>query len=115
MAEILELYQQPYDLKYPVINMDEQPLQLIKETRQPLPAQPGKPLRYDYEYERVGTANVLLFTEPLTGWRTVDVCAPRTASDWAQQIKHLLADCYPEADKVRLVCDNLTPHKIASL
>lgn len=115
MEEVLELYQQPYDGKNPVVNMDEKPVQLIQETRQPLPAQPGKPQRYDYEYERVGTANVFLFTEPLTGWRTVDVCAHRTAIDWAQQIKHLLDDCYPEADKVHLVCDNLNTHKIASL
>jgi DDE superfamily endonuclease len=80
-----------------------------------LPAQPGKPQRYDYEYERVGTANVLLCTEPLTGWRTIDISAHRTAVDWAHQIKHLLDDCYPDADKVTLVCDNLNTHKIASL
>jgi hypothetical protein len=115
MEEVLELYQQPYDGKNPVVNMDEKPVQLIQETRQPLPAQPGKPQRYDYEYERVGTANVFLCTEPLTGWRTVDVCKHRTAIDWAHQIKHLLDDCYPEADKVHLVCDNLNTHKIASL
>jgi hypothetical protein len=83
MEDVLELYQQPYDPKYPVVNMDEKPMQLIKETRQPLPAKPEQPLRYDYEYEWVGTANVFLFTEPLTGWRTVDVCEYRTAIDWA--------------------------------
>ena len=76
---------------------------------------PGQPARYDYEYERVGTANVFLFTEPLTGWRTIDISAQRTAIDWAHQIKHLLDDCYPDADKVTLVCDNLNTHKIASL
>jgi hypothetical protein len=115
MEEVLELYQQPYDPKYPVVNMDEKPMQLIQETRQPLPAKPGKPTRYDYEYERIGTANVFLFTEPLTGWRTVDVHEQRTAVDWAQQIKHLLDDQYPHAEKVRLVCDNLNTHKVASL
>jgi DDE superfamily endonuclease len=113
--DVLELYQQPYDPASPVVNMDEKPLQLVKETRQPLPAKPGKPLRYDYEYERVGTANVFLFTEPLTGWRTVDVCEQRTGVDWAHQVKHLLDDHYPAADKVRLVCDNLNTHKVASL
>jgi hypothetical protein len=115
MEDVLELYQQPYDPKYPVVNMDEKPLQLIKETRQPLPAQPGKPLRYDYEYERVGTANVFLCTEPLTGWRTVDVREHRTGVDWAHQIKSLLDDHYPTAEKVRVVCDNLNTHKVASL
>jgi hypothetical protein len=90
-------------------------VQLIQETRTPLPAKPGKPLRYDYEYERVGTANVFLFTEPLTGWRTIDISEHRTAVDWAYQIKHLLDDCYPDADKVILVYDNLNIHKLASL
>ena len=115
MENVLDLYQQPYDPKYPVINMDEKPLQLIKETRQPLPAKPGKPLRYDYEYERVGTANVFLCTEPLTGWRTVDVREQRTRVDWAHQIKSLLDDHYPTAEKVRVICDNLNTHKVASL
>ena len=73
--------------------MDEKPMQLIKETRQPLPAQPGKPQRYDYEYERVGTANMLLCTALLTGWRTVNIHEHHTAIDWAHQIKPLL-DAY---------------------
>jgi len=115
MEDVLELYQQPYDPKYPVVNMDEKPLQLIKETRQPLPARPGKPLRYDYEYERVGTANVFMFTEPLTGWRIVDVSEQRTGVDWAHQGQHLLDDHYSQAAKVRLICDNLNTHKVASL
>jgi hypothetical protein len=115
MEDVLELYQHPYDPKYPVVNMDEKPLQLIKETRQPLPAKPGKPLRYDYEYERVGTANVFLGTEPLTGWRTVDVREQRTSVDWAHQIKDLLDKHYPTAEKVCVVCDNLNTHKVASL
>jgi hypothetical protein len=81
--EVLDLSQRPYDPKRPLVNRDEKPVQLIKETRQPLPAKPGKPQRYDYEYERMGTATVLLFTAPLTGWRTLDVCHHRTAVDWA--------------------------------
>jgi DDE superfamily endonuclease len=115
MDDVLELYQQPYDPKFPVVNMDEKPLQLIKETRQPLPAKPGKPLRYDYEYARVGTANVFLCTEPLTGWRTVAVREHRTSVDWAHQIQALLDDHYPTAEKVRVVCDNLNTHTSASL
>lgn len=115
MEEILDLYHQPYDPRYPVVNMDEQPLQLIRETRCPLPAKPGTPQRYDYEYERMGTASLFLFTEPLTGWRTVDAQPRRTAVDWAHQVQHLLDQQYPEALKVRLVCDNLNTHKLASL
>jgi hypothetical protein len=95
--------------------MDEKPGQLLKETRTPLPAKPGKPQRDDYEDERAGTATVFLCTEPLTGWRTLDLSAQRTAVDWAHQIKHLLDDGYPDADKVSLVCDNRNTHKIASL
>ena len=95
--------------------MEEKPVQLIQETRTPLPAQPGTPLRYAYAYERVGTANVLLCTAPLTGGRTLDIAAPRTAVDWAHQLKPLLDDGYPEADKVLLGCDNLNTPTLASL
>jgi hypothetical protein len=77
MEDVLDLYQRPYDPQHPLVNMDEKPVQLMQETRTPWPAKPGKPLRYDYEYERVGTANVFLFTEPLTGWRTIDISAHR--------------------------------------
>lgn len=115
MEDILDLYQRPYDPHYPVVNMDEQPFQLIQETRQPLPATPGTAQRYDYEYERRGTASLFLFTEPLAGWRTVDALPRRTAVDWALQVKHLLDDQYPHAAKVLLVCDNLNTHKTASL
>ena len=104
MEEVLDLSQHPYDPRHPLVNMDEKPVQLIQETRTPLPAKPGKPQRYDYAYERVGTAKVFLFTEPLTGWRTIDISAQRTAVDWAHQIKHLLDACYPDADKVHVVC-----------
>jgi hypothetical protein len=115
MEDVLALSQRPYDPKYPVVNMDEKPLPLIKETRTPLPAKSGTPKRYDDEYERGGTANVLLFTEPLRGWRTVDVCEQRTRVDWAHQIKALLNEHYPTAAKGRVVCDNLNTHKLASL
>jgi DDE superfamily endonuclease len=115
MEDVLDRYQRPYDPRPPLVNMDEKPVQLMQETRTPLPAKPGKPLRYDDEYERVGTANVFLFTEPLTGWRTIAISAQRTAVDWAHQLKHLLDDCYPDADKVLVVCDNRNTHKLASL
>lgn len=115
MEDILALYQQPYDASSPVVCMDEQPRQLIKETRIPLPAQPGQPQRFDYEYERNGTANLFLFTEPLTGWRRVSVRERRTAVDWAEEIQQLLEVDYPREKKVILVCDNLNTHTMASL
>jgi hypothetical protein len=95
--------------------MDEQPVQLVKETRPPQPAIPGSPPRVDYEYERSGTASLFLFTEPLQGRRTVQVRERRTAVDWATDIQHLLEVQYPEATRVRLVCDNLNSHKLGSL
>ena len=115
MEEVLDLYQQPYDPDYPVVNMDEKPIQLIEKTRTPLPASPGKPMRYDYEYERKGTASVFLFTEPLTGWRRVDAQPQRTAKQWAEQVKELLDKDYPKAKQVTLICDNLNTHKMAAL
>src|SRR5262245_61379019 len=75
MEDVLDLYQCPNDPRHPLVNMDEKPVQLIQETRTPWPAKPGKPQRDDDEYERVGTANVFLFTAPLTGWRTIDISA----------------------------------------
>lgn len=115
MEDILDLYQQPYAPQRPVVAMDEKPVQLIREVRAPLPAEPGQPERIDYEYERNGTAEVFLFTEPLTGWRRASVRERRTARDWAEEIRHLLEVDYPEAEKVILVCDQLNTHIIAAL
>lgn len=95
--------------------MDEQPVQLVKEPRQPLPAAPGRPEKVDSEYERNGTANIFLFTEPLRGTRHVHVTAHRTAVDWAMESRDLLEVRYPEAARGRLVCDNLNPHGLGSL
>jgi len=88
MEDVLELYHLPYDRKCPVICMDEQPVQLVQETRLPLPAKPGQPEAFDYEYERNGTANILMFTEPLSGWRKTVVRERRTAVDWATEMKN---------------------------
>lgn len=114
MEDVLDLYCLPYDPEVPLVCMDEQPTQLIAETRPTLPQEPGKPERYDYEYERKGTAANFMFTEPLGGWRKVSVRERRTSIDWAQEIKELLDRDYPEAEKIRLVVDNLNTHKIAS-
>jgi len=115
MEDVLDVYQRVYDPARPVVCMDEQPTQLIQETRTPVPARPGQPARVDYEYERKGVVANFLFTETLGGWRKVNVRQRRTAIDWAQEIKELLDRDYPEVQKVVLVCDNLNTHRIASL
>lgn len=115
MEGVLALYKQPYDAKHPVVCMDESSKQHLRETRQKLPMEPGKPERYDTEYERNGTSNLFIFFEPLRGWRRIDVTARRTAADWAQQIKKLVDEDYPDAKKIRLVMDNLNTHMGASL
>jgi hypothetical protein len=115
MEDVLEVYHRPYDPQIPMVCMDEQPVQLIQEVRHPLPAEEGKPERYDYEYERNGTANLFMFTEPLTGWRTVKVREHKTAIDWATEVQQLLDTGYPQAERICLVCDNLNTHGIGSL
>ena len=115
MEDVLEVYARPFDPKYPVVCMDEQPTQLLKETRRRISAVPGKPEREDYEYERNGTAANFMFTETLAGWRKVNVREQRTAIDWASEIRELLEVDYPDAKKVVLVNDNLNTHTIASL
>lgn len=110
MEEVLETYAQPYDSKHPVLCMDEQPIQLLKETRVPIPATREHPRRVDYEYERAGTASIFLFCEPLSGWRQVTVRERRTKIDWAREVEQLLQTRYAAAKKVILVCDNLNTH-----
>jgi hypothetical protein len=115
MEDILDLYAQPFDESLPVICMDEKPLQLLDEAREPIPMKPGKPQRQDGEYVRNGTGCVFLFTEPLAGWRHVIACHRRTKIDWATQIRDLLEIHYPDIPKIRLVMDNLNTHSISSL
>lgn len=115
MEDVLELYEQLYDPLQPVVCFDEKPVQLLGETRVPRPPRPGRAQRYDYEYERKGTANIFLAVEPLAGWRQVTVTAHRTKLDFAAQMKQLVDGRYPEAKKVRVVLDNLNTHKPASL
>jgi len=115
MEDILEVYCLAYDPSRPLVCMDEQPVQLLKETRVPVPAAPGRLARHDYEYERNGTANIFLFTEPLGAWRHLEVTGHRTTLDWAKQIQWLLDDPYSDVEMVRLVMDNLNTHGIGSL
>lgn len=110
MEEVLETYAQPYDPRRPVLCMDEQPVQLLKETRVPIAATKNHPRRVDYEYERAGTASIFMFCEPLSGWRQVTVREKRTKIDWAKEVAELLRTRYASADKVVLVCDNLNTH-----
>lgn len=115
MEDILDTYERPYDARFPVVCMDEQPVQLIGETRIALPVGPGQPRKYDHEYRRNGTAVNFMFTEPLAGFRKVDIRRSKTMIDWAQEIRTLLDVDYPQAEKVILICDNLNTHKVASL
>lgn len=115
MEDVLEVYRRPLDPSAPVVCMDEQPVQLIKEVQQPVPAAPGRPRRVDYEYERNGTANIFMFTEPLSGWRHVAVTDHRTRNDWALQLRDLLDGRYASVAKVVLVMDNLNTHSTGSL
>lgn len=115
MEDVLEVYHRPYDADFPVVCMDEQPVQLTKETRISLPIEPSQPQRYDHEYERNGTACIFMFCEPKAGIRTVCAQEHRTMGDWAHQIKILLDEQYPNAKKVVLVCDHLNTHKPAAL
>lgn len=110
MEAVLDTYALPYDPQVPVLCMDEQPVQLLKETRTPVPATKNHPKRVDYEYERAGTANVFMFGEPLAGWRQATVREQRTKVDWAKEVGALLKTRYKNAKKVILVCDNLNTH-----
>jgi len=110
MEEVLETYAQPYNSRRPVVCMDEQPVQLLKETRVPRAATKSHPRRVDYEYERAGTASIFMLCEPLSGWREVHVRPHRTKIDWALEIAELLQTRYAKAEQVILICDNLNTH-----
>ncbi len=115
MEDVLAVYHLPYDAKYPVVCMDESSKQLIGEVHEPIPCQPGRVKRIDDEYIRNGVVEIFMEVEPLAGKRHVAITERRTRKDWAQQIKEMLDERYPEAAKVRLVMDNLNTHSIASL
>jgi DDE superfamily endonuclease len=115
MEDVLDLYQEAYDPAYPVVCFDESPYQLISETRQALPPEPGQVARIDYEYRREGTCNLFLFFEPARGWRHVKVTAQRTALDWAQCMKDLVDVHFPCARLISVVQDNLNTHTPANL
>jgi hypothetical protein len=115
MEDVLEVYHRPYDPGRPQVCLDETSKQLVGETVQPLPAEPGQPERFDYEYVRNGTANLFMISEPLAGWRHAMVTERRTAVDFAEVLRWLAEDVYPAADRIVLVMDNLNTHTLASL
>jgi transposase len=115
MEDVLEVYTRPHDPLRPQICMDEISKQLLRDAHQSLPMEPGRPQRRDYEYERGGVVNVFLFCEPLRGRRWVEVTERRTRTDWAERIKELVDERYPEAERIVLVMDNLNTHTPASL
>lgn len=115
MEDVLDLYEEPHDEKRPVVCFDELPYQLVAEKRTPLPAEPGRPARYDCEHERKGTANVFAFFEPKEGWRHPEVTERRTAVDFAHAMRRLADEHYPKAEKIRVVMDNLNTHTGAAL
>jgi DDE superfamily endonuclease len=110
MEEVLETYAESYDPEYPVLCMDEQPIQLLKETRIPIAATKTQAKRLDYEYDRNGTASIFMFAEPLSGFRQASARPRRTKADWAVEVAQMLDTRYAECEKVILVCDNLNTH-----
>lgn len=115
MEDVLGLYARGHNPRRPLICFDEKMVQLIAETRCPLPMDPGRPAQYDYEYQRNGTANLFVFFMPLAGWRHVRVTERRTKIDFAECMRYLVDELLPEAEKIVLVSDNLNTHTPAAL
>ena len=115
MEDVLDLYAEPYDPQRPIVCFDETSKQLVAEKRAPIPAKAGRRERFDYEYQRNGTRNLFMTCEPLAGWRHVAVTERRTMEDFAHQMRWLADAAYPEAEKIRVVLDNLNTHRPASL
>ena len=115
MEDVLDLYAEPPDPARPVVCFDEAPVQLIGETREPVPARPGRPARVDYEYRRMGTANLFVVLDNNRGWREVWVTDRRASRDFAHRMRDLVDVHYPHATTIRVVMDNLSTHSAAAL
>jgi hypothetical protein len=115
MEDLLDLYAEPVDPKRPRACVDERPLQLISEVREVLPAAPGRPERHDYEYKREGTANLFMIACPDRAWRQLKVTERRGTVDFAHLLKDLVDVHFPDAERIRLVMDNLNTHTLAVL
>ena len=114
MEQVLDVYAEPVRADEPLISMDEASRALHADAREPVPVRPGAPPRRDDKYERHGTRNLFMFFAPHLGWRRVGCRERRTRADWAQQVRQLLTEDFPDAPRVTLVCDNLNTHDIAS-
>jgi transposase len=110
MEDVLEVYKQPYDPKRPLVCVDEMPKQLLMDTREPLPMRPGDPERFDYEYERGGVADLFMLLEPLAGKRHIEITNRRRRVEWAEVMRIVSDELYPEAEKIVVVLDNLNTH-----
>ena len=115
MEDVLGVYQRQFEDNEVLVCLDETSKQLVKETRQPLPPQPGAAVAYDYEYDRNGVSNLFMLFAPLEGWRRVEVTDRRTKADWARVVQQLVDLDYPDKDRIFLVMDNLNTHHPASL
>jgi hypothetical protein len=115
MEDVLDLYVAEHTAEEPLICMDEASKQLLTSTSEPIAPAPGRPVREDYHYQREGVQALFLFFDPVRGWRRVSARDHRTRRDWAEEVRRLLEEDYPHARKVKLVCDNLNTHHIASL
>jgi transposase len=115
MEDVLDVYKQPADPEHPVVCFDQTPVQLVSEKRVPLSMEPGKPERYDYEYHREGVANLFMFFAPFENWRHVKVTERRTKADWAECMRDLVDDLFPEAEIITILQDQLNTHNPAAL
>jgi hypothetical protein len=115
MEDILDVYHRPDDEDRPLVGLDAASEQLVGEVIEPIPAEPDRPERYDYEYVRDGTANRFMISEPLLGWRAVKVTERRTAVDVAEVVRWLAEEVHPDAERIVLVMDHLNTHELASL
>ena len=115
MEQVLDVYASEHSEEEPLICMDEAAKQLTADLHEPPPVVPGMPIKEDYHYQRKGVRSIFMFFNPLRGWRRVTSRDSRTRIDWAEEIRRLLDEDYPTARKVKLVCDNLNTHGIASL
>ena len=115
MESVLDVYKMPYDKRYPVVCMDESPKQLIKQTRIPIARKPGQDAKEDYEYSRQGVANIFIANEPLKGKRYIRIKKSKTKKDWANFVKYIADQLYPNAEKILLIMDNLNTHKPSAL
>ncbi len=115
MEDILDLYAAQHSEEEPLICMHEASKQLLADVQEPIALRPGQAAKEDYHYERRGVQALFMFFDPLRGWRRVSSRDSGTRWDWAEEVRRLLEEDYPHAQKVKRVCDNLNTHHIASL